>query len=198
MNRHLQCQCGRVRGELKHAENATRLMCYCKDCRAFAHFLGKADAIIDPAGGVDVLVTHPQEIAFSSGADAIACMSLSSAGMLRWYARCCNTPIGNTSRNNKMAYVGLSAAFLADPATLERDIGPVRMRSFTEAARTAVPGSGIGTTLPLMMGFGLALLRARLDRSYRRTPFFKDGTNQPVAAPTVLADGAPVRRQLPR
>ena len=188
MNRHLQCQCGTVRGELKHAEKATRLMCYCKDCRAFAHFLGKADTIVDPAGGVDVVVIHPREITFSSGADAIACMSLSGAGMLRWYAGCCNTPIGNTSRNNKMAYVGLSAAFLTDPATLERDIGPVRMRSFTEAARTAVPGSGIGTTLPLMMGFGLALLRARLGGSYRHNPFFKAGSGEPVATLTVLAD----------
>jgi hypothetical protein len=34
-------------------------------------------------------------------------MSLSDKGMLRWYASCCNTPIGNTSRDFKVSHVGL-------------------------------------------------------------------------------------------
>ena len=83
MNRQLQCHCGRVRGELKHVEKATHLMCYCKDCQAFAHFLGKADVMLDPQGGSDVVVAHPQHIDITDGADAIACMSLSPTGMLR-------------------------------------------------------------------------------------------------------------------
>ncbi len=188
MDRQLQCHCGKLRGQLKHAEKATHLLCYCKDCQAFAHFLGKADIMLDAQGGSDVVVAHPQDIAITAGADAIACMSLSASGMLRWYAGCCNTPIGNTSRSNKMAFMGMSAAFFTDRATLERDVGPVRMRSFTECARTPVAASGIGASLPLMIGFGVKLLRARVNGSYRRNPFFKGGTSEPVAVPTVLAD----------
>jgi hypothetical protein len=187
MNHSLQCQCGLVRGQLKHTEKTTRLLCYCKDCQAFAHFLGRAGDVLDAQGGSDIVATHPQEIEFASGAEAIACMSLSGEGMLRWYASCCNTPLGNTSRNNKLAYVGLSAACLGEPGALESAFGPVRMRSGTDSAKGKVAGSGLGA-LPVMLGFGAALLRARLSGSYRHNPFFKAGTAQPVAAPTVLAD----------
>jgi hypothetical protein len=187
MQHALQCQCGHVRGQLKHIEKTTHLLCYCKDCQAFAHFLGRAADVLDAQGGSHIVVTHPREIAIDSGAEAIACMSLSGQGMLRWYASCCNTPLGNTSRNHKVAYVGLASACLAEPGALERDFGPVRMRSGTESAKGVVAGSGLAA-LPLMLGFGAALLRARLSGSYRHNPFFKIGTDQPVAQPTVLAD----------
>ncbi len=186
MNHALRCQCGKLNGQLSHTENSTHLMCYCKDCRAFAHYLGRAGDMIDAQGGVDIVVSHPQEITFSSGAEAIACMSLSQEGMLRWYASCCNTPIGNTSRNNKLAFVGMSSALLGGPASVESAFGPVRMRSFTENAKGKVASSAI-KSLPLMVGFGVKLLRARLGGSYARTPFFKAGAAEPVAAPTVLA-----------
>ena len=186
MNRTLHCQCGKVQGQLKDIEKSTRLVCYCKDCQAFAHYLGKADSMLDGQGGSDILVSHPQQIAFASGAAEIACMSLSNQGMLRWYASCCNTPIGNTSRNNKLAFVGLPSSCLGDPSTLEQAAGPVRMRSCTESAKAKVASSGVAA-LPILIGFAVALLRARLSGSYARTPFFKAGTSVPVAAPKVLA-----------
>lgn len=185
MNRTLHCQCGHVPGQVKQLEKSTRVVCYCKDCQAFAHYLGKADSLLDAQGGCDILVSHPQQIAFTSGADAIACMSLSGNGMLRWFARCCNTPIGNTSRNNKLAYVGLSTACLDDAGTLEHAVGPVRMRSYTQYAKGKVTASGL-TALPVMLGFGVSLLRSRLDGSYRHNPFFKGETAEPVVLPTVL------------
>jgi hypothetical protein len=162
------------------------LVCYCKDCRAFAHYLGRPAELIDPQGGADIVVTHPQEIVFSSGTDAIACVSLSEAGMLRWYARCCNTPIGNTSRNKKVAYVGLAAACLTGSESLDTDVGPVRMRSCTETAKGKVDSSGLKSFV-VMLGFARSLLAARLSGSYRRNPFFKPGSAEPVAQPTVLS-----------
>ena len=186
MNRALQCTCGHLRGQLSHPASSTRLVCYCKDCRAFAHYLGRPAELIDAQGGSDIIVAHPQEVSFSSGTDAIACVSLSEAGMLRWYARCCNTPIGNTARNNKMAYVGLAAACLFGPVSLETDVGPVRMRSFTESAKGKVASSALAS-IPVMLGFAGSLLGARLSGSYRRNPFFKPGSAAPVAEPTVLS-----------
>lgn len=186
MHHSIKCTCGKVRGQLDHAEKTTRLVCYCKDCQAFAHYLGRAGDVLDAQGGTDVVVTHPQEIAFASGTDQIACMSLSETGMLRWYARCCNTPLGNTSRNNKLAFVGLSSACLGQPAAIEAAFGPVRMRSFPENAKGALASSRL-KALPVMLKFGAALLGARLSGSYARNPFFKPGSAEPLARPTVLS-----------
>ena len=182
MNQAIRCKCGKLSGQLSHPEKATRIKCYCKDCQAFAHYLGRAGDMLDAQGGSDIVVSHPQEITFDKGAEAIACMSLSTAGMLRWYARCCNTPIGNTSRNNKMAFVGLSSTCLAT----QDAFGPWRMVSCTASAREPVAASGM-KAVPVMLGFGALLLRARLSGSYARSPFFKPGSAEPVAVPTVLA-----------
>jgi len=186
MNRTLHCHCGKVQGQLKHIEASVRLVCYCKDCQAFAHYLGQAGSMLDAQGGSDILVSHPQQVEFASGAEAIACMSLSENGMLRWFASCCNTPIGNTSRSHKLAYVGLSSACLADPSSLASEVGPVRLRSCTQAAKGKVASAGLAA-LPVMLGFGVSLLRARIAGSYRQNPFFKAGTAEPIATPTVLA-----------
>lgn len=185
MNHSVTCKCGKLSGQLSHAEKTTRLICYCKDCQAFAHYLGRAGDVLDAQGGTDVVVSHPQEIAFSTGADEIACMSLSESGMLRWYARCCNTPLGNTSRNNKLAFVGLSSACLGQPAAIDSAFGPVRMRSYPENAKGTVAASGV-RAVPVMLGFGAALLLARLSGSYARNPFFKPGSAEPVAQPKLL------------
>ncbi len=188
MNRTLQCHCGHLRGQLIDTEQSRRIMCYCKDCQAFAHYLGQAGTMLDAQGGSDVIVSHPQQVTFTSGTDALACMSLSDTGMLRWYASCCNTPIGNTARDNKMAFVGLASPCLADPAhSLDSAFGPVLMHSNTEHAKGRVPPSSRLAAMTTMAGFGMALVRARLTGSYRRTPFFKPGGAEPVVAPTVLA-----------
>lgn len=143
--------------------------------------------MLDAQGGSDIVVSHPQEISFTSGADAIACMSLFEDGMLRWYASCCNTPIGNTSRNKKMAYIGLSTVCLASaPASIDRDFGPVRMVSMTAGAKGKVASSGL-KAVPVMVGFARTLLMARLSGSYRRSPFFKDGTDEPIVARKVIS-----------
>ncbi len=187
MDRSLQCQCGHLRGQLSNTEKSTRIMCYCKDCQAFAHYLGKAGDMIDAQGGVDVAVSQPEQVSFTSGTDALACMSLSSKGMLRWYASCCNTPIGNTARDSKMAFVGLSVACVADsPAKADSVFGPIRMRSHTGNAKGEVPSSGLAA-VATMAGFAVKLLRARVGGGYLRTPFFKPGGKEPVAAPKVLS-----------
>lgn len=187
MNRSLKCQCGTVQGQLKDIEKSRRIVCYCKDCQAFAHYLGKAAHLLDEQGGSTILVSQPQQLGFTAGLDAIACMSLSERGMLRWYASCCNTPIGNTPRTRALSFIGLSPLCLADHASsLDSDFGPVRMVSCTESAKGKVRGTGI-RALPVMIRLGVALLRARLSGRYRRNVFFEADTDEPVVAPTVLA-----------
>ena len=168
-------------------------MCYCKDCQAFAHFLGNSGAVLDAMGGTDVVATLQKNVTFSGGLNSLACMSLSSGGMLRWYASCCNTPIGNTPRNFKVSHVGLVHTCLKDvkhaAESLDASFGPVRMRVNTGSANAK--GKGKPKAMPIstitsVVRFLASLVRARLDGSYRRTPFFDRKRGTPIVAPRVL------------
>jgi len=187
MNYPLRCQCGTLQGQVSHTESVCRGVCYCKDCQAYAHFLGKAGEILDEMGGSDVVATLPQYVSFTQGVEKLACMSLSDKGMLRWYASCCNTPIGNTSRDFKVSHVGLLHNCLEDPSTsLDSAFGPVRMRVGMKSAKGAPKAMPVSTTASILKFMG-RLIRARLDGSYKKTPFFDPQTGIPRVSPKVLS-----------
>lgn len=186
MNRPLRCKCGTLRGHVSQPEKSTRMVCYCKDCQAFAQYLGNAGDILDEMGGTDIVAVHPQTVTFTDGQHALACMSLSEEGMLRWYASCCNTPIGNTSRSIKMAYVGLIHSCLEDPSlSIASAFGPVRMRTATKSAKGQVESSAPATVATIAR-IAFAVIGGRLTGSYKRTPFFHADKGTPVVKPTVL------------
>ncbi len=56
MNAEFRCRCGEVRGIVTDASphTANRVVCYCDDCQAFAHRLGRAD-LLDAHGGSDIV-----------------------------------------------------------------------------------------------------------------------------------------------
>ena len=93
----LQCSCGTVRGTVAapSAKSANRVVCYCDDCQAFAHALSRED-LLDANGGTDIVQVAPARVSFSQRTDKIAGLRLSDKGLIRWYATCCNTPLGNT------------------------------------------------------------------------------------------------------
>src|SRR5271165_2181914 len=107
MNHLLKCRCGTLKGSVGQSARVNRCICYCRDCQAFAHFLGRADETLDAQGGTDIVQTLPATIAFTQGVDALACMRLTENGLLRWYSACCSTPIGNTLANYKISFIGL-------------------------------------------------------------------------------------------
>ncbi len=186
MNHPLRCRCGTLKGYVSHPERVSRGVCYCKDCQAFAHFLGKTGDILDEMGGTDVIATLPKYLTFTQGFEALACMSLTEKGMLRWYARCCNTPIGNTPGDFRFSFVGLVHTCLEDPSrTLESSFGPVRMRVNTRNAKGR-PKSMPISTVASVLRFSISLVHARLDGSYKRTPFFAPDRGTPVISPKVL------------
>jgi hypothetical protein len=161
-------------------------MCYCKDCQAFAHFLGRAREVLDEQGGSDVIQVLPKDVTLMQGAEALACMRLTPKGLLRWYASCCNTPIGNTLATPKVSFVGLVHACLHAPGkSLDDSFGPVRIWVHTKSAS--------GAPKPEQRGLGKALrwvirtvLKARLNGDYKRTPFFRADTGAPIVTPRVL------------
>jgi hypothetical protein len=187
MSHAIRCRCGQLRGQLSQPDRAGRGVCYCKDCQSFAHFLGRADDILDAQGGTDVISARQHQLSFTQGQETLACMSLSPNGLLRWYARCCNTPVGNTPRNFKISHVGLVHSCLVDAShTLESSFGPVRMRVNTDSAKGPVRSTPF-STIAAVLRFATALLRARVDGSYRRTPFFDAQSGTPVVVPQVLS-----------
>lgn len=186
MNHPLRCQCGTLQGHVSHTETVCRGVCYCKDCQAYAHFLGKADEILGEMGGSDVVATLPQHVTFTQGVERLTCMSLSDKGMLRWYASCCNTPIGNTARDFKVSHVGLLHNCLRDPsASLDDAFGPVRMRVGMKSAKGTPKAMALSTTVSILR-FMARLIRARLDGSYKKTPFFDPETGAPRVSPKAL------------
>ena len=187
MNHPLQCRCGALKGYVSAPGTATRVVCYCKDCQAFAHFLeGPDNPVLNELGGTEIVATLPGHVHFTEGLEALACMSLSDRGLLRWYASCCKTPIGNTPRDVRISYVGLIHSCLAKVApSLQDSFGPLRMVVQTKSAKGKVQPTPIRSLLAL-----LAILKsvaaARISGKYRNNPFFLDNPAMPIRQPRVL------------
>ncbi|MGD1857210.1 MAG: DUF6151 family protein [Leptolyngbyaceae cyanobacterium] len=185
MSHPIQCKCGNLQGHVADPKAANRVTCYCRDCQAFAHFLG--GEILDYQGGTDIVQTLPKNISFTQGTDALACMRLTEAGLLRWYTTCCNTPIGNTLPSYKLSFIGLVHNCLeSSETTLDNSFGTVSTRVNTEHAKGALeskPTDLISTVLRNMF----RVLRARIDGSYKYTPFFSADSGSPVVSPKILS-----------
>src|SRR6202795_1215033 len=161
MNHPLQCRCGTLKGYVSPPDMANRAVCYCKDCQAFAHFLERpGDAVLNELGGTEIVATLPRHIHFTQGLEALVCMSLSDHGMLRWYAGCCNTPIGNTPRDFKTPYVGLiESCIMSSSPSLQESFGPVRMVLNTKSARGRVESTPV-SNLVAMLGLMKSVIGA--------------------------------------
>jgi hypothetical protein len=189
MTHPLRCRCGTVQGAVAEPELANHAICYCKDCQAFAHFLGRPGEILDERGGSTIFQTLPKYVTITQGADALACMRLTNKGLMRWYARCCNTPIGNTAATAKLSFVGLVHSCLEGSKTsLQQSFGPVRAVVNTHSAKgnPKPKSTGLAATLGSLIP---AMIRARIDGSYKRTPFFDKDTGAAVVTPQILSAG---------
>lgn len=182
----IRCKCGRVQGTLSRAANTTRLSCYCRDCQTYAHALGNPERTLDAQGGTEVVSTLQQYVTFMSGVDALACLSLSPNGLLRWYASCCNTPIANITRGPKLSYVGIVHTCLGDSSAIAAAFGPARAPVNTKHAKGKVATSTT-SVLASTVRIIASVLRARLNGTWKRSPFFEPGTSVPVAVPHVLS-----------
>jgi hypothetical protein len=182
----LRCACGTVQGELDADQPTARAVCYCKDCQAYARFLRREDEVLNEQGGTEIIAARPRALRFSAGQDRIACMSLSEKGPLRWYASCCRTPIGNTARGRKIAYLGLTRSCLeASDAAVTEALGPVKIALNTKSARGKVRSTPFATFLGVLT-IMRNVLGARLGGKYKDNPFFERGSGAPIAAPTNL------------
>jgi hypothetical protein len=180
-----QCRCGQLQGTLT-APVLAHLACHCRDCQTYAHALGHPDQVLDERGGTDVVTTLQQHLSFTKGTQYLACLSLSDQGMLRWYACCCDTAIANTPRDPRLSFVSLVHTSLgASGDALEAKLGTTRVPVNPKHARGTVSYSAI-SALFATARIVSSVLRARVNGSWKRSPFFRPGGAEPVVVPRVV------------
>ena len=184
----LSCRCGKVQG-IAHNASPTygnRCVCYCKDCQAFARELNCADDALNEYGGTDILQMPPRDIEITQGMEFVTCLRLSGKGLYRWYAGCCNTPVGNTV-GGKFPLVGLVRGFIARDQDVDGIIGPPVGAVFTESASKPLPASYLGpkSQWGIMLRISRKLLRWKLTGKAQPSPFF-DRQGNPVADPVIV------------
>ncbi len=185
----IRCSCGALRGSARgvSGELGNRVYCYCDDCQAFAHFLDAAKETLDEHGGTEIFQMSPAHLEISAGADRLACMRLAPGGLVRWYAACCRTPIGNTLASRQVPFVGLIHSCIDAPESArEQVLGPIRTRGHARFAkhREQLDAHDRFPASVILRLFWIALA-ARLRGDHRRGPFF-DATGALVCAPRVV------------
>src|SRR5262245_40659587 len=169
-----------------------RLVCYCKDCQAFARFLERPD-VLDAAGGTDIFQMPTGRVRFTAGTDAVRCVRFSSK-VLRWYTDCCRTPIGNTAAGPRFPVVGLIHSFMsheADGRSRDGVLGPPLCGLYERSAGSPPPNVPAPPSLRIFALRASRILGWWLRGLGRPTPFFHDHTNAPLSVPRVLTASEP-------
>jgi hypothetical protein len=177
----IHCDCGKFEAELT-GPNTGRLACYCADCQAFAEKLGRAD-ILDEFGGTQVVAVYPGNYKVLKGHEYLKLNKLSEKGLHRWSVSCCNSPVGNTVR--AFPWVGIPhQAF--DKEVLE-SMGPVKCRIMGKDCKGEPPFK-ISNKMSLRDAFHVMpfILKGKLFKTYRGSPFFKEDGKTPIAEATIL------------
>lgn len=186
----LRCHCGEIRGVARDVSPSSgfRVLCYCEDCQAFAHFLERGD-VLDPAGGTDIFQMPPGRVELTAGADSVRCLCLSDKAVFRWYAVCCRTPIANTA-GPRVPLIGVIHSFMdhaQDGRSRDAALGPPLCGIYKRSAVGQLP-----STAPPPPSLGVFARRAAkvlgwsLGGLGRPNPFFDEATNAPRSAPHVL------------
>jgi hypothetical protein len=184
----IRCRCGEVRGRVSDASPRTvnHVVCYCDDCQAYAHHLGRAD-LLDAHGGTDIIQCAPASLAFDRGDARIVGLRLSPKGLYRWYASCCNTPLGNTL-GPAFPFVGIVAqAFAHDGQQPDAVFGAPVGRILGRFAIGTPPEGSTRLNLRLLVRALRLVLGWRLRGKTWPHPFFDRATRAPSHPLTVVS-----------
>ena len=177
----IRCHCGKLRGEVRDFVLENYGICHCADCQAFAHELGAQDRVLDEFGGTAINQIRPSGVSFTEGSEHLACLRLSPKGTVRWYASCCNTPIGNTPANKKAAFLGLIHACWADAHTT---LPKPRWSIQRKHARPGAPADyGLR---PAIFRSAMMIAGERISGRWKHNPLFDDA-GAPIREPRVLS-----------
>lgn len=144
----VSCTCGTVTGTLAEPHRGNPIRCECKDCQAYAAFLGTR--FTDERGATPIVQVTPAQLTITAGHDQLAAVRLSDRELVRWYAACCRTPIGNTLAMDRPVFVGVVAACLPDAPPITRRINrPSGRPPAGEVLSDVIPAALFGLGLVL-------------------------------------------------
>ncbi|WP_299265398.1 DUF6151 family protein [uncultured Psychrosphaera sp.] len=183
---NLKCTCGMVQGKTANIDKmvGNRIVCCCDDCQSFAEYLKQEDSMLDQYGGTDLFQMPISYVKISQGNEQIACVKLREKGMFRWYAKCCNTPIGN-SLDSKMPFLGLVHNFMDNAKSRDEDLGSVRGYLQTKYAKKEVVEQNHSPSKATVRMI-VKLLVWKIKGLNTPSAFFNN-SGEPVTRPTVLS-----------
>ena len=184
----LKCKCGAVQGSVNNVSPkvGNHVVCYCVDCQAFGNHLSNGEAILDEWGGTAIYQTPPWHVRIDKGMEEVRCLRLTPKGLYRWYAGCCNTPIGNTI-SAKFPFIGLIHSFFDRDDQTESLLGPIRGYHKLESAIGDVPKEIQQFGMPKSATFKvvLRLFKWKVTGGNKPNPFF-DQSGRSICKPRVL------------
>ena len=183
----VSCRCGNVHGHVTGASPGAvnRVVCYCSDCQAFVHWLRRPD-LLDAHAGSHIVQVAPAALSFDRGQEHIRCVKLSDKGMYRWYASCCNTPLGNSPRP-AIPFIGLlTQGFVGGPAVVDQAFGVSRGSFFGEFGVGDVPQEARRLNVLLLLRSIWRILSFRFSGKAWPHPYFERETQAPRYPVAVL------------
>jgi hypothetical protein len=185
----LRCRCGRVQGMATDVSPKTgnHIVCYCDDCQAYAHFLGRGD-VLDAHGGTDIFHMTPSQLKITTGQESVRCLRLSEKGLMRWFTECCSTPMANTV-SARLPVVGLVHCFMgsaADGRSRDELLGPPTGIHGRFAVGGLPPHAHPRAPLGLVVRTLRLLAGALVAGKGRPSPLFDPSSGAPVVEPRIL------------
>jgi hypothetical protein len=179
----VKCECGAMQGRVLSGAPSNRVRCYCTDCQAFGRFFSPATQVLDSQGGTEIVQVCQSRLRFDRGIEYLASIRLTDTGMIRWYAKCCHTPIGNTMPDPKMSFIGLIHTFV-DKTALGRDFGSsIAILNTSTALGDSKPQQRglVGT----IFRFIRLVLASRIFGRYKESQLYTS-TGTPIVTPRTI------------
>ena len=138
----------------------------------------------------DVFQLLPAQVRITAGHEHVRCVRLSEKGLMRWYAGCCKTPIGNTLASPRGPFIGIPHTFwdhASDGRSRDEALGPILSRTQARYGKPPLPpDSHPRGPLWLITRFGWQLLRGLFTGGYKPSPVF-DASGKPIVEPTIVS-----------
>ena len=150
----------------------------CDDCQCYAHYLEKAEGILDANGGTNVFQMTPAQIEITSGAEQLQCVRLHEKGLVRWHTACCRTPIANTFASPKMPFAGVLHSAMdheGDGRAREEVLGPILVRVQGRFGYGEMPNDAYARApLSIIIRSLKLLFKAWRSGAHQPSPFFDE------------------------
>jgi len=142
------------------------------------------EAMLDEDGATSRFQVSPASLNVTTGSEQVGCIQQTRGGALRWYARCCDTPLGLSLWQMSMPFIALDTARIEVPGdedAVAQLLGPLRARVNTTLRGPAARArkADLRSLLGMLVHFLPIFVRWWWRRDQWRSPFVDPHTFQP-------------------